>query len=200
MLSDGFHDVPDGMLAMVVTHLEMHEKATLRDVPPPEGIALRQVTPTLDWYRDVFRRVGAQEWLWFERLTYTDEKLRGIITDPDVQIYTLSKDGRDEALLELDFRTQGECELAYFGLTPALIGSGAGRFLMNHAIETAWSRPIRRFHVHTCTIDSPQALGFYIRSGFTAYRRQIEVAPDPRLSGMLNRDAAPHVPVIQATK
>lgn len=200
MLSDGYHDVPDGMLAMVVTHLEMHEKAALRDVPPPEGFALRQVTPTLDWYRDVFRRVGAQEWLWFERLTYTNEKLRRIIADPDVQIFTLSKDGRDEALLELDFRTQGECELVYFGLTPALIGTGAGRFLMNHAIETAWSRPIRRFHVHTCTIDSPQALGFYIRSGFTAYRRQIEVAPDPRLTGMLNRDAAPHVQVIEATE
>jgi len=181
---------------MVVTHLEMTDRAPTRPVSAPDGVALRRVRPTLDWYRDVFNRVGAQEWLWFERLTYDDEKLAGIITDPDVEIFTLSRDGRDEALLELDFRTKGQCELAYFGLTPKLIGSGAGRFLMNHAIDAAWSRDITRFHVHTCTIDSPQALGFYIRSGFVPYRRQIEIAPDPRLSGMLGRDAGPGVPII----
>ena len=196
MLSDGYHDVPDGMLAMVVTHLEMKNRAATRDMSAPDGITLRRVSPTLDWYRDIFNRVGAQEWLWFERLTYDDDKLAGIILDQNVEIFTLSKDGQDEALLELDFRTEGQCELAYFGLTPKLIGSGAGRFLMNHAIETVWSRDITRFHVHTCTIDSPQALGFYIRSGFTPYRRQIEIAPDPRLTGMLGRDAGPAVPII----
>ena len=196
MLGDGYHDVPAGKLAMVVTHLEMHSPAPVRDVPLPEGIALRQVTPTLDWYRDIFQRVGSQEWLWFGRLKMSDAELIAILNDPDVAFYTLSKDGQDEALLELDFRQKGECELAYFGLTPALIGAGAGRYLMNHAIATAWSKPIKRFHVHTCTIDSPQALAFYIRSGFTPYKRQIEVADDPRLTGMLGRDAGPNVPII----
>lgn len=196
MLGDGYHDVPAGKLAMVVTHLEMHSPAPVRDVPLPDGIALRQVTPTLDWYRDIFQRVGSQEWLWFGRLKMSDAELIAILNDPDVAFYTLSKDGQDEALLELDFRRKGECELAYFGLTPALIGAGAGRYLMNHAIATAWSKPIKRFHVHTCTIDSPQALAFYIRSGFTPYKRQIEVADDPRLTGMLGRDAGPNVPII----
>ena len=196
MLGDGYHDVPAGKLAMVVTHLEMHSPAPVRDVPLPDGIALRQVTPTLDWYRDIFERVGSQEWLWFGRLKMSDAELIAILNDPDVAFYTLSKDGQDEALLELDFRQNGECELAYFGLTPALIGAGAGRYLMNHAIATAWSKPIKRFHVHTCTIDSPQALAFYIRSGFTPYKRQIEVADDPRLTGMLGRDAGPNVPII----
>ena len=196
MLGDGYHDAPAGKLAMVVTHLEMHSPAPVRDVPLPEGIALRQVTPTLDWYRDIFQRVGSQEWLWFGRLKMSDAELIAILNDPDVAFYTLSKDGQDEALLELDFRQKAECELAYFGLTPALIGAGAGRYLMNHAIATAWSKPIKRFHVHTCTIDSPQALAFYIRSGFTPYKRQIEVADDPRLTGMLGRDAGPNVPII----
>jgi len=196
MLGDGYHDVPAGKLAMVVTHLEMHSPAPVRDVPLPEGIALRQVTPTLDWYRDIFQRVGSQEWLWFGRLKMSDAELSAILNDPDVAFYTLSKDGQDEALLELDFRQKAECELAYFGLTPALIGAGAGRYLMNHAIATAWSKPIKRFHVHTCTIDSPQALAFYIRSGFTPYKRQIEIADDPRLTGMLGRDAGPNVPII----
>ena len=195
MLTDGYHDVPLGKLAMVVPHLEMREAAPLRDVPAPEGVTLRALTPTLDWYRDIFRRVG-QDWLWFGRLTKTDAELQALLADADTQFFTLTKDGRDEALLELKFTADGTCELAYFGLTPALIGSGAGRYLMNHAIRTAWARPISRFHLHTCTLDSPQALSFYIRSGFTPFKRQVEVADDPRLIDLLDKDAGAHVPTI----
>jgi len=195
MLTDGYHDVPLGKLAMVVTHLEMREAAPLRDVPAPEGVTLRALTPTLDWYRDIFRRVG-QDWLWFGRLTKTDAELQALLSDADTQFFTLTKDGRDEALLELKFTADGTCELAYFGLIPALIGSGAGRYLMNHAIRTAWARPISRFHLHTCTLDSPQALSFYVRSGFTPFKRQVEVADDPRLIDLLDKDAGAHVPTI----
>ena len=195
MLTDGYHDVPLGKLAMVVTHLEMREAAPLRDVPAPEGVTLRALTPTLDWYRDIFRRVG-QDWLWFGRLTKTDAELQALLSDADTQFFTLTKDGCDEALLELKFTADGTCELAYFGLTPALIGSGDGRYLINHAIRTAWARPISRFHLHTCTLDSPQALSFYIRSGFTPFKRQVEVADDPRLIDLLDKDAGAHVPTI----
>ena len=69
---------------------------------------------------------------------------------------------------------------------------------MNRAIERAWSQPIRRFWVHTCTLDSPGAIGFYQRSGFRPYAIEVEVADDPRLSGHLPRTAAPHVPIIEA--
>jgi len=44
MLTDGYHDVPLGKLAMVVTHLEMREAAPSRDVPAPEGVTLRALT------------------------------------------------------------------------------------------------------------------------------------------------------------
>lgn len=196
MLTDGYHDVPAGKLAMVVTYLEMHKAAPTRPVTLPDGITFRRVTPTLDWYRDVFGRVGGQDWLWYGRLKMTDAALSAILDSEDVHIYTLQKDGRDEALLELDFRQSGECELAYFGLTPALIGTGAGRYLMNEAIARAWDADITRFHVHTCTLDSPQALDFYVRSGFAAYKRSIEIDDDPRVTGILPRTAAATVPVI----
>jgi hypothetical protein len=48
--------------------------------------------------------------------------------------------------------------------------------------------------VHTCTLDHPAALGFYIKSGFTPFHRAIETFADPRLDGTLPVDAAPHVP------
>ena len=104
--------------------------------------------------------------------------------------------GRDEGLLELDFRMGGACELKLFGVTGALIGTGAGRWLMNHAIEIAWSRSPRRVWVHTCTLDHPGALAFYIRSGFRPFRRHVEIEDDPRIKGVLARTAARHVPLI----
>lgn len=198
MLADGFHKVPLGKVATVVTHLEMQAAAPLRPVALPDGLELRQVTPDLDWYRNIFTRVGGQDWLWFGRLAMADEMLQAILDDPKVTFHTLSRGGRDEALLELDFRPEGECELAYFGLTSALIGSGAGRYLMNEAISMAWAQPISRFHVHTCTFDSPQAVDFYKRSGFTPYQQEVEIADDPRQIGLLPENAAPHVPLLRA--
>lgn len=198
MLGKGFHDVPPGMLATIVTHLEMREAAALRPAAAPEGAALRHVvSPRLDWYRDLFTRVGGHDWLWFSRLTLTDADLAAILSDPNVEVWALEKDGHAEGLLELDFRQDGDCELAFFGVTAALIGSGAGRYMMNEAIRRAWARPISRFHVHTCTLDHPSALGFYQRSGFTPVRQQVEIAEDPRLTGLMPPSAGPHVPIIK---
>ena len=109
----------------------------------------------------------------------------------------LSREGEDVGLLELDRREPGEVELAFFGLVADVVGGGAGRLLMSRAIERAFAEPgVRRFWVHTCTLDHPAALAFYIRSGFTPYARSVEVADDPRVLGLLPRDAAPWLPMI----
>lgn len=196
MIGDGLHDVPPGKVAMVVTHLEMLSQAPLRGASLPDGIRFRQVDADVAWFRDLFDRVGGP-WLWYGRGTLTDDALAAILTDPKVMHYTLQKDGRDEALLELDFREDGACELAYFGLTSGLIGTGAGGYLMDRAIELAWTTPISRFHVHTCTFDSPQALGFYIRSGFVPFKQQVEIDDDPRLTGVSPETSAGHVPIFR---
>jgi GNAT superfamily N-acetyltransferase len=100
-------------------------------------------------------------------------------------------------LLELDFRAENECELVFFGLVREAIGRGVGRFMMDRAIALAWRRPIRRFWVHTCHFDHPAALAFYQRSGFQPYAFMVEIMDDPRLTGVLPRSAAPHVPSIE---
>ena len=164
---------------------------------PAGAWTLRRVeTPSPYWFRDLYLRVG-QEWLWFSRMRMPDAELADIIQSPLVEVYALVHDGRDEGLLELDFRDAGQCELVFFGVTAKLIGSGAGRWLMNRALELSWSRPITRVWVHTCTFDHPMALTFYQRSGFRPFRRQVEIADDPRLDGTAPRDVARHVPVIE---
>ena len=195
MLKDRI-DVPSGKLATVVTSLEMFSRPVLRPEHPGLGWHLHHVQqPDLGWYRDLFRRVGLN-WLWFSRLQMSDTTLASIIHHPAVSVYSLQIEGRDEGLLELDFREPDACELGFFGVTQELIGTPAGRWLMNRAVEIAWSRPIRRFWVHTCTCDHPSALLFYIRSGFTAFQRHVEITSDPRVAGMLPREDAPHMPMI----
>jgi GNAT superfamily N-acetyltransferase len=196
MLPDGYTDVPHGKIAAVVTHLEMMQRPPPRSAPAGKWDLRHVKNPDLDWFRDLYRRVG-EEWLWFSRLQMSDDALAAIIRAPQVDVYALVHDGRDEGLLELDFRQPHECEIAFFGVTGALIGTGAARFLMNQALQLAWSRPIRRFWVHTCTFDHPSAVAFYQRSGFVPFRRQIEIADDPRVAGTYPRDAAGHIPIIE---
>lgn len=193
---NGYYDLAPGKIAAVVTYLEMlgrPEPALVADLP---GLALRRVErPELAWYRDLYRRVGT-DWLWFSRLVMPDAEVQATIADPLVEIYALTVDGRDEGLVELDRRQPPDIELAYFGLTPGMVGRGAGRWLIAQTIERAWAYGPRRFWVHTCSLDHPRALAFYQRAGFRAYRRAVEIADDPRLLGLAPRDSAAWLPII----
>jgi GNAT superfamily N-acetyltransferase len=192
---DGYTDLPPGKIAAIVTYLEMRSPPPSLRIDVQKGWALQSLNKDRDRYRTLYRRVG-EPWLWFSRVVMPDQELADILDDPKVEAYALH-DGKDDiGLLELDFRHGNEVELAFLGLIPGEIGRGAGRFLMTEAIRRAFAQPIDRFFVHTCSLDHPAALTFYIRSGFTPYRRAIEVADDPRLQGFLPRDCAPQVPVL----
>lgn len=182
-LPDGLHDVPPDRIAAVVTSLEMKARPALRPEMSGPWQLQRMTRPDPEAYRALYGKVG-DEWIWFSRLTMSDAELTAILWDPQVEVYGLEASGQLEGLLELDYRVEGEAELAFFGVTAPLVGGGASRWLMNRALEKVWQRLISRFWVHTCTLDHPNALAFYMRSGFVPFRRQIEIAPDPRLEGV----------------
>ncbi|MBV8637707.1 MAG: GNAT family N-acetyltransferase [Candidatus Eremiobacteraeota bacterium] len=195
-LPDGYLDLAPGKLANVVTNLEMFAKPPERADPSGIRARLRRMErPSLDEYRALFHKVG-DAYLWYSRLMVSDDELRAILHDRNVEIFDVDVDGSVEGMLELDFRVHDEAEISYFALTEKMIGSGTGRWLMNRALDIAWARPIRRLWVHTCTLDHPSAVDFYIRSGFVPFKRQVEVCDDPRLTGAVPRDAAPNVPLL----
>lgn len=195
----GYSALPPGTIANVVTCLDMRRPSTLSNTVGPPDMTLARWTDTdLDTYRDLFRAVG-EDWMWVSRLVMSDEDLRATLNAPGVEIYAPCKDGRPAGLLELDFRKEGECELVFFGLVPEAIGQGAGRWLMNEALKIAWEKPITRLWLHTCHFDHPAAIDFYRRSGFIPYATFVEVTEDPRLTGKMRRDAAKHVPLIEAS-
>jgi GNAT superfamily N-acetyltransferase len=125
-----------------------------------------------------------------------DAELGAIVGDPQVHLYEVAAVEAVVGILELDFREAGQCELAFVGLVPELSGQGHGRWLLAEAVRRAWREGISRVHVHTCTLDHPAALAAYRRAGFTPYKRAIERFADPRLTGLLPRDAAPQVPLL----
>ncbi len=192
---DGYTDLPPGKVAAIVTYLEMREPPRLPGASTPAGWSLQPIGADIARYRTLYRRIG-EPWLWFSRTMMPDDELAAIISDPRVEAFALHDGAGDIGLLELDFRPEAEVELAFLGLVPGTIGKGAGSFLIKEAISRAFAKPIRRFFVHTCTLDHPGALAFYRRAGFTPYKRAIEVADDPRLAGFLPREAADHVPVL----
>jgi GNAT superfamily N-acetyltransferase len=196
----GYSDVPPGHVASVVTCLEMRAKPDAPAVRLPEGVTIVPMNRTdLNAYRVLFRKIGA-DWLWYSRLIMTDAELAMTLSDPGVEAFVIRDENDNIGLLVLDFRKPGSCELVFLGLVAGATGKGLGRALMSFAIERAWSRPIERLWVHTCTFDSPAALPFYVRSGFTPFAFKVEVQPDPRLTGHLALGAAPQVPMISANQ
>jgi len=191
----GLIPVRPGELATVVTYLEMRQRPPLRPIPPTPLRLVRWPNPTIDAYRALFARVGAP-WLWFSRLVMAGDRLAAILSHDAVEIHAVADArGIEVGLLELDFREAGACEIAYFALVPELTGKGHGKWLMAEALARAWRPGIERVWLHTCTKDHPAALGFYRKRGFTPFTQAIETFADPRLIGILPRDAAPQIPL-----
>jgi GNAT superfamily N-acetyltransferase len=192
----GYSSVAAGELAQVVTFLEMTQPPARADTNGGTVELKRFGAADIEGYRALFRRVG-EDWLWSSRLEMPDAMLRTILANPQVEAYAFQDNGQSIGLLELDFRETGTCELAFFGLVKDAIGRGLGRRLMDAAIARAWAKPIRRFWVHTCTLDHPAALGFYCRCGFRPYAQAVEISNDPRALGLLPKTAAPNVPLVE---
>jgi GNAT superfamily N-acetyltransferase len=193
---DGYNDLPPGKLANVVTYLEMRQLPANLAARTMSEYAIRLVEkPDLSWYRRLYREIG-EPWLWFSRLRMSDDELRGTLHHPAVDVFAPSRGGPDVGLLEFDRRSFPDIELSFFGVTPDLIGKGAGRALLAHCLPLEWQHEPRRIWLHTCTADHPGALAFYMKFGFEPYKRAIEIADDPRVTGDIPRNAAPHVPIL----
>lgn len=194
MIPDGYTDLAPGKVAAVVTYLEMRERpANLGN----SAVKLRAIqSPDLAWYREVFRRAG-EHWLWWSRIEMTDAQLSAVLNAPATELFIAESNGAEVGMAELDRSTPGHAEISFFGLYAEALGKGLGRPFMGALLERAWSSGTSRVWVHTCTLDSPAALPFYVKCGFRPYKRAIEVADDPRLRGVLAESAAPQVPIIR---
>jgi ribosomal protein S18 acetylase RimI-like enzyme len=194
---DGMVALAGGLLPSIVTFLELRAPpAVAPPGPPPATERLRE--GDVDRFRRLFVEVGGP-WMWTSRLRHSDEQIAARLAETGINaLAVLDEDGSDIGLVELDLRQHGEVEVVLFGFLPAAVGRGLGRRLMSDLLTRIWRRPgQRRVWLSTCTLDHPRALGFYRSFGFVAYRRAIEIGPDPRLDGLLAADLAPDWPLVR---
>jgi GNAT superfamily N-acetyltransferase len=185
-------DIPAGHVGAVVTFLEMTERPRPQPAPdaPLQLVRWREVDPAK--YRTLFERVGGR-WLWYSRLAMDNSTLLASVGE----VHAVVDRRRVEVgMIELDFRQAGECLIRFLGLVPELAGRGHGKWLFAQTLALAWRAEVRRVHVNTCSLDHPAALPSYVKAGFTPNRRAFETFPDPRLLGLLPRDAAPQIPLV----
>lgn len=157
-------------------------RAGQQEPPPPRDdlVVMRADKPPIRFYRYLYDNVGAA-WLWYERRLLGDEQLAAVIHDPAVEVNVLHAGGVPAGYAELDRRTPGQVELAYFGLMPEFIGQGLGGHFLRWAVKRAWVPGPDRVWVHTCSLDHPRALETYVAAGFHEYKRETSSIPDPRL-------------------
>ena len=160
------------------TYLQMFSPVEIEiAVARPDLRVSRVARPSVDFYRRLYRGVGSG-FHWVDRLVLPDQELQAIIHDDRVDVFVLTVAEELAGYSELDRRKADEIELAYFGLFPAAIGKGLGKYLLNWTLRAAWSHQPRRVWVHTCDLDHPAALPNYLKAGFQIYN---EVTIDQRI-------------------
>jgi GNAT superfamily N-acetyltransferase len=178
------------------TYLEQTRAGDLRSVASPgEDVTVLQVedcVPSL--WRQLYTEVGAA-YHWVDRLGWTDADIRAYLSDPAVSLWVLSVKGEVAGYFELRQHPDDEVrltpdtpddhlrdpvasgvgrtfsiEIAYFGLLPAYVGRGLGKYLLSEAAARAWTLQPSRVWLHTSTLDHAAALPNYLARGFSISR------------------------------
>ena len=151
----------------------------------PLGARVEHVHPMpLHFYRYLYETVGAP-WAWVDRRWMGDAELASHVQSKDVEVHVATLHGAPVGFFELDARTPGSIELAYFGLMPESVGRGLGLTLLELAVVRAWDwasvrGDVTRIWVHTCSLDHPRALEIYRRAGFMVFEEEAHEEWDPR--------------------
>lgn len=197
MHQNGYVQLPPGKLANAVTWLEVLAPAP-SGLAAPDGLALRRLGPRdAELFQTLYRDIG-QDWLWAGLIDKSAGDIALRLSRPDILSFVAETAGRPVGMLDLEVSGSG-AEVMYFGFLPSWTGRGAGAWLMDEAKRLSQAAGQRRLWLHTCNFDHPRAVAFYRRQGFTVYATGYEIMDDPRALGLLPRDAAPHVPMVESS-
>jgi GNAT superfamily N-acetyltransferase len=195
MQANGYHQLPPGKLANAVTWVELIDPAP-KGIAAPPGLTLRRLGPSdATPFQALFREIG-RDWLWSSLIDKDEAEIALRLDRKDILSFAAMDGPAHIGLLDMELTDEG-AEVVYFGFVPSFIGRGAGAWLMDAAKRICRDGGIGRVWLHTCNFDHPKALAFYQRQGFRIYAVGYEVMDDPRALGLLPKDAAPHVPLVE---
>jgi len=153
-----------------VTFLEMHEPKELPVTLPNTHFGQLQKPISADKYRKYYYGVGEKH-CWLDRMVMPDEELFEKINANNVDIFLFYVNKEIAGYIEF-VKEEKYVEILYFGLLPAYIGKGYGKYFLQWVIAKAWSYQPEWIQLNTCTLDHPNALGTYKKAGFTEIRKE----------------------------
>jgi GNAT superfamily N-acetyltransferase len=157
----------------VRTYLELKSPEDLDGASAPSAdLAVERIEdcPPEVWRR-LYSEVG-RDYHWVDRLTWTDEEIVRYLADPALELWVLRSGGETAGYFELHKGEDDAVEIAYFGLLPAFVGRGMGKFLLTRAVERAWARGAARVWLHTSSLDHSSALPNYLARGFSVWKQE----------------------------
>jgi ribosomal protein S18 acetylase RimI-like enzyme len=151
----------------------MTDPSALDGAPAPDAGAIVErvddAPPSL--WRYLYTEVG-RPYHWVDRLAWTDEEVAAYLSDPAFELWVLRVNGEAGGYFELLQHADGAVEIAYFGLLPAFVGRGLGKFLLTQAVQRAWARGAARVWLHTSSLDHSSALPNYLARGFSIWKQE----------------------------
>jgi GNAT superfamily N-acetyltransferase len=166
---------------VVRTYLELRSPEHLRRAPleDPRVRFVRREGIAVSNYRRLYREVGAR-WHWHDRNAWSDEQVAEHLARPAITVWECMVGEETAGFFELERRDDGSVEISYFGLLASFIGRGIGKTMLTRAADEAWALGAARVWLHTCTLDSPNALPNYKARGFREFKQErfVEQLPD----------------------
>jgi GNAT superfamily N-acetyltransferase len=159
------------MQPVTVTFLEMHDPKELPISLPGTHFGLLLNPIPVNEYRKFYYGVGENH-SWLDRMVMPDDELFDKINASNVDIFLFYINKEMAGYIEF-VKDEKYVEILYFGLMPAFIGKGYGKYFLQWVITKAWSYKPEWIQLNTCTLDHPNAFGTYKKAGFTEVRTEI---------------------------
>ena len=156
---------------VTVTFLEMHEPKELPVSLSGTHFGLLLNPIPVSQYRKYYYSVGEKHF-WLDRMVMPDEELFEKINADNVDIFLFYVNKEVAGYIEF-VKEEKYVEILYFGLLPAFISKGYGKYFLQWVIAKAWSYQPEWIQLNTCTLDHPNALETYKKAGFIEVRTEI---------------------------
>ncbi len=128
--------------------------------------------------RFLYTAVG-RAWRWTDRLSWPYSKWLAHLERPEVEVWIAYLGGVIAGYVELERQPEESVEIAYFGLLHQFMGKGIGGVLLSDAVERAFRNGAQRVWLHTCSLDSPQAMENYRARGFVLFDEETKLQDVP---------------------